>query len=122
GDAPVDTGSEMSSVPAYALGSEPGQQPQVQVFNATGQTLFTFLAYDKSYTGGVKATLADMNGDSVPDIVTTPTGTGPTGRVFDGDTGKFLYGFDASRINDSGTPTVPFTPENFATRKPGLGV
>src|SRR5262249_10659082 len=78
-------------------GSGPGQAPEVHVFDArTGAPLRSFLAYDAGFRGGVRVALGDVNGDSVPDIITAPgPGGGPDVRVFDGRTGALIREFMA---------------------------
>ena len=59
----------------------------------TGALKFEFLAYDAAFHGGVRVAIGDINGDGVPDIVTTPgPGGGPHVRVFDGRDGTNLPG------------------------------
>ncbi|OWK47142.1 hypothetical protein FRUB_00841 [Fimbriiglobus ruber] len=92
----VSTGTP--TVPAFvAVGAGPGSAPLVRVFNyATGVEVFQFLAYEQSYTGGVHVAVGDINGDGVPDIVTsTGVGGGPRVRVFSGIDGSVLEDFFA---------------------------
>jgi hypothetical protein len=81
------------NVPALlAIGSGPGVQPQVRVFDfATGGEKFRFLAYEPEFTGGVRVATGDINGDGIEDIVTgTGVGGGPRVRAFSGDDGRVL--------------------------------
>jgi YD repeat-containing protein len=80
--------------PIIAVGSDAGAAPLVKVFDArTGQEKFQFLAYDPSFTGGVRVAAADLNGDGLPDIITAPgPGMAPEVKVFDGKTGVQLAG------------------------------
>ena len=87
----VPTGS-----PAWAVGAVPGGEPQVWVYDADGQPVTSFLAYESEFTGGVRVAVADLNGDGTFDIITAPgPGGGPRVRVFDGATGAGLADFYA---------------------------
>ena len=61
-----------------------GAPPLVQVFDAqSGKTLHTFLAYDRSFTGGVRVAAGDVDGDGVAEIITgAGPGGGPHVKVF----------------------------------------
>jgi hypothetical protein len=80
-----------------ATGADFGHAPEVKVFNpTTGAVKFDFMAYDPRFLGGVRVTMADVNGDGIPDIITAPGPTGgPDVRVFDGVTGKKIKDFMA---------------------------
>jgi hypothetical protein len=89
----VPVGSE---VHLTAVGAGPGGGPAVQVYNADGTPRFAFYAYDQSFTGGVRVAVGDANGDGTDDIITAAgPGGGPHVKVFDGVTGKELWGFYA---------------------------
>lgn len=81
----------------YATGAGPGGAPQVKVFNSRNNKLvFDFLAYDASFTGGVRVATGDVNGDGFPDIITAPgPGGGPNVRVFSGKDASLLMNFFA---------------------------
>ncbi len=79
---------------ASAVGSGPGAAPRVNVYDADGNLLRSFLAYDPAFTGGVRVVTADINGDSIPDLITAPgPGGGPDIRVWDGATGDMIREF-----------------------------
>ena len=87
---------ELLTAPAAPLvvGPDAGGPPHVKVYDAvTGQLKMNFLAYEATFTGGVRVATGDVTGDGVPDIV---TGKGPGGgsrvRVFNGITGLPLLG------------------------------
>jgi hypothetical protein len=71
---------------AVGAGEGKGSKPLIKVYDAkTNGLLFSFYAYETSFTGGVRVALADINDDGVDDIVAAP-GPGRAGqvKVFDG--------------------------------------
>jgi RHS repeat-associated protein len=78
-----------------------GGGPRVRVLDGkTGLQidgpLGNFWAYSKDFTGGVQVAAGDVNGDSVPDIMTAAgQGGGPHVKVFDGVTGEVIHNFYA---------------------------
>lgn len=85
-----------SEVQLTVTGAGPGGGPHVQVYNADGTTRFSFFAYSPTFTGGVRVATGDANGDGTEDIITAAgPGGGPHVKVFDGVTGKELWGFFA---------------------------
>jgi autotransporter-associated beta strand protein len=59
--------------------------PEVRVFTLDGNPLPGFpgfLAYDPAFMGGVQVTVADVNGDGKPDIITVPSYGAADVRVF----------------------------------------
>ena len=79
-----------------------GASPAVAVFDGhTGVALFSFYAYDPSFTGGVRVAAADVNNDGFVDIV-TGSGLGARGtlNVFNGATNFSLqsstFAFESS--------------------------
>lgn len=74
-----------------ALGSRRGELPRVSVRNADGGERVSILAFEQSFTGGVRTAVADVTGDGVPDIVVVPGfGGGPVVKVFDSTTGELI--------------------------------
>jgi hypothetical protein len=62
-----------------------GGAPLVNLYDAQGALVASFLAYAPSFTGGVSVAVADVNGDGVPDVITgAGAGGGPHVKVFDG--------------------------------------
>ncbi|MEO2089988.1 MAG: hypothetical protein ABGY75_10890, partial [Gemmataceae bacterium] len=71
-----------------AVGAGPGGPPHVKGYNSAGAEVFSFLAYDLGFAGGVSVVTGDVTGDGVADIVTGAlAGGGPHVKVFDGRTG-----------------------------------
>ncbi len=65
-------------------GAGPGGGPHVRVYNSVGQIKQQFFAYDNSYKQGVYATMGDMTGNGVNEIITTPyAGAEPIVKIFD---------------------------------------
>src|SRR5206468_709467 len=82
-------------------GADAGGGPHVKVFDPLARAWrVTFLAYDPSFTGGVRVAAGDINGDGVADIVTgAGRGGGPHVKVFDGVTlavEQSFFAYDAS--------------------------
>jgi hypothetical protein len=83
-----------------AVAPESGAAPVVKVFLASNGTqpiqFPEVLAYEQSFTGGVRVAVGDINDDGVDDVVTVPAVTGgPRVRAFDGRNGTVLADFFA---------------------------
>ncbi len=72
---------------AFAVGADNNSHVRVYA-DDRGTVAYNFLAYDKTFTGGVRVDMADLNGDGVPDLIVAP---GPARvpvtlpvRVYDG--------------------------------------
>jgi len=64
-------------------GTGPGGSPTVEVIDANGQVLMSWLAYDAKFKGGVNVAAGDLDGDGQIEIVTAPQeDTGPLIRIF----------------------------------------
>lgn len=62
-----------------------GQAPQVKVFNRNGKLIKQFLAFDKSFRGGVNLAAYDLDNDDRAEILAVPAGSGPAQvKIFDG--------------------------------------
>jgi len=83
------------------VGAGPGSPPLVRVFDENGQPLpgklgTGFLAYDKSFRGGVNVAVGDVNGDGIQDIITGEEAgatSQPRIRAFSGRDGSKLLDF-----------------------------
>ncbi|MBX7105093.1 MAG: VCBS repeat-containing protein [Gemmataceae bacterium] len=79
----------------YAVGADGGNLSRVRVFDNTGTQKAEFIAYP-NFRGGVRATMGDVTGDGVADVITGPgPGGKPVVRVFDGVGGQLLVSFEA---------------------------
>jgi len=69
GDLDCDGIDEIVTAPGRA------HPPEIRVFTQQGVEMeeFRFLAYDASFTGGVHVAVGDVDGDGMPDIVTSPS-------------------------------------------------
>ena len=63
GDVNGDNINEIITVPASSGG------PHVRVFNASGEVLANFFAYDEKYHGGARVSVADVNDDGQLEIM-----------------------------------------------------
>ncbi|MFL5329767.1 MAG: beta strand repeat-containing protein [Gemmataceae bacterium] len=82
-------------------GADFGGGPHVKVFDGkTGAVLYSFYAYDAAFTGGVRVSGGDVDGDNFADIITgAGPGGGPHVKVFSGATGgeiRSFFAFDAA--------------------------
>jgi len=108
------TVSRPAPFPVFAVGADTGGGPFVQVYGNTGTLLRTIVAYDVHFTGGVRVTMADITGDGVEDIITSPgPGGGPHIRVFDGVTFAVVREFMAYSPTFIGGVFVGTTDFNF---------
>ncbi|MEY2569013.1 MAG: hypothetical protein QOE35_3542 [Actinomycetota bacterium] len=64
-------------------GAGPGGGPHVKYFDAAGNELGNFFAYDAAFAGGVRVSAADVDHDGKDEIITGPgSGGGPHLRVW----------------------------------------
>jgi hypothetical protein len=69
----------------FAVGADAGGSPQVKIYDARGNPLASFLAFNPAFQGGVRVAVGDVNGDGVPDlIVAAGPGGGPHLKIIDG--------------------------------------
>ncbi len=95
--AALALGPALGRAGTIVTGLGTGGTPQVGVFDAATAALqYSFLAYDTSFTGGVRVAVGDVNGDGSADVVTgAGPGAGPHVKVFDGSTGALIRSFFA---------------------------
>lgn len=66
------------------LGAAIGSEPWIKIYNHKGNFISEFLAYDKSFLGGVNLTLADIDGDGKAEIIVAPASNGKASvKIFD---------------------------------------
>ena len=83
------------------VGADAGQPPIVRLVDMkTGAVVWQTMAFDATFTGGVRVARGDVNGDGTPDlIVAAGPGGGPHVKVFDGVTHAVIdsfFAYDAS--------------------------
>lgn len=62
-----------NGVSDIVVAAGPGGGPHVLVYDAQGTILTNFMAYDKSFRGGIEVATADADGDGRDEIITGPT-------------------------------------------------
>ena len=89
--------SFVGAQPVIAVGPGAPHVPVVKritVNIGAGNDTLSFSSYRRTFTGGVRVAVGDVNGDGVADIITGPgPGTGTRINVFDGVTGDRLRSF-----------------------------
>lgn len=100
GDVTGDGVDDLVTAPGQTGGPLVKVYDGVALLNGSASELFSFLAYDPGFVGGVDIAVGDVNGDGQADIVTgAGSGGGPHVRVFDGashaEAGSF-FAYDAS--------------------------
>jgi hypothetical protein len=89
----------ISNIPANAIAvaAPAGDVPIVRIIDGYTQAdIGSILAFEPSFRGGVQATLGDVNGDKIEDLVVAAgAGGAPRVRVFDGTDGHLLADFFA---------------------------
>ncbi|VTR99137.1 FG-GAP-like repeat-containing protein [Tuwongella immobilis] len=79
--------------PRHAVSAGVGGGPIVRVYNSrTGLEVFSKMAFEDTFRGGVQTATGDLNGDGIDDVVATPNfGGGPVFVIYDGKTGAELF-------------------------------
>lgn len=100
GDINGDTESEI------IIAAEKGSEPWVRIYDKKGKLLKQFLAYNKTFRGGVRLAVGDFDNNGSADIVVTPgVSGGPHVRIFTGS-GKLIGQFFADNTKARGGLTV----------------
>ncbi len=108
GDLDGDGRAEIVTAPASAGG------PNIRIFSLRNDlivpTTENFFAYASSFRGGVRVTVADLEGDGIGEIITVPASAGgPQLRVFGYRSGRFqpvVLGLDAYASSFRGGVTL----------------
>lgn len=104
----------------------PGGGPHVKVFDGnTGDVFLSFFAYGAGFSGGVYLATGDVDGDSVPDIVTgAGAGGGPHVKVFSGATGleiRSFFAYTASFLGGVRVASADINGDGFSDIVTGAG-
>ncbi len=100
GDVNGDTESEI------IVAAEKGSEPWVRIYDKKGKLLKQFLAYNKTFRGGVRLAVGDFDNNGLADIVVAPgVSGGPHIRIFNGE-GRLMGQFFADDIKSRGGLTV----------------
>jgi subtilisin-like proprotein convertase family protein len=96
-DRPLPPPSPPRAGQRTVVGPGAGGAPLVNVYDTvSGKQLFSVIAFELNFTGGVRVAAGDVNGDGIDDIIVVAgPGGGPRVRVFDGLDGRELAGFMA---------------------------
>lgn len=89
-------------------GVDSGSAPLVNIYHkGTGEIVRSFLAYEPSFTGGVRVATGDVDLDGIDDIVTVPgVGGSALVKVFSGVDGSLIYSGQAFDPNFRGGASV----------------
>jgi hypothetical protein len=99
-----------------------GFEPRISIRDKNGVIVSEFMAYAKSFKGGVQTAIADSNGDGSPEIIVAPlSGGGPHIRIFDSNgqlKGQFMaytkfnggLSIAAGDMNGDGTDEIIVAP------------
>lgn len=66
-----------------------GREPEVRIFDFNGKRIDQFLAYGKSFKGGINIAVADFEGDGNKEIIASPQSGSPRIMVFGKRGGKW---------------------------------
>jgi uncharacterized protein (TIGR03118 family) len=83
---------EPANVDIIAVVADQGDQPIVQVLDATTRRLKFTISLGSSFRGGARVAVGDVNNDGIPDVIAGGTRQSARVRVFDGRNGAPLAG------------------------------
>lgn len=100
GTATVTVTIQNTTTHLIAVSPDAGTAPVVNIFNSGSGTpsvqIPSIMAYEQSFTAGVRVAVGDVNDDGVDDVITVPAVSGgPRVRAFDGRNGAVLADFFA---------------------------
>lgn len=89
--APPPTVPPPPTGPVTVQGAPAGSEPRVTVTNSDGSMRFSVLAFESSFTGGVRTALADVDSDGQQDVIAVPAdGGAPVVKILRGTDGTEL--------------------------------
>lgn len=97
----IDNDSQVEVIAAAASGA----LPMVRIFDTLGKKEAEWLAFAKSFRGGVSVAVGDIDADGVKEVVVAPQSGGPQVRIFS-PVGKALGQFFAFENSFRGGATV----------------
>ncbi|MFH1207775.1 MAG: hypothetical protein V1668_04180 [Patescibacteria group bacterium] len=83
-----------------------GGGPHVTIHNSSGKVLGNFMAYAKSFRGGIELGLADIDANGVKEILTVPARGNTHVQIFSGQGRRLSPGFTAFESSFRGGATV----------------
>jgi FG-GAP-like repeat len=87
GGASVATGDlDGDGSPEIVVAAGKGHSPEVKVFDASGRELYSFLAFETGYTGGLSVAAGDIDADGRAEIVVGTLQSPARIRIFHGST------------------------------------
>jgi subtilisin family serine protease/subtilisin-like proprotein convertase family protein len=83
------------AVDRFVVAEDAGGSPLITAYDPlSGAVIWRVYAYESTFSGGVRVTTADVNGDGVADVIVAPGPGRPADvRVFNGKDGTLLFDF-----------------------------
>ncbi len=86
-----------TKTPSYliAVAQEEGDSSEIRIHKNSGEYMYSFNAYDNDFTGGVRITMGDLDGDGDEEIITVPSNSNKPLKIFnmEGDVVNEFYPF-----------------------------